>query len=91
MILDRQLPSGGWNYGNKIIFDKKLKPIPESTGHALASLSGLIEKEQILLSLEYLRKKYSTCGHRSPYPGRYLVFLPGQTDRQTFGNGFLKV
>ena len=72
MILDRQLPSGGWNYGNKIIFDEKLKPIPESTGHALASLSGLIERAQIHLSLEYLRKKAPNL--RTPLALSWAIF-----------------
>ena len=72
MILDRQLPSGGWNYGNKIAFDKKLKPIPESTSHALASLSGLIEKEQIQLSLEYLKKKVPNL--RTPLALSWAIF-----------------
>jgi hypothetical protein len=72
MILDRQLPIGGWNYGNKVVFDKKLKPIPESTGHALASLSGLIEKEQIQLSLEYLKKKVPNL--RTPLALSWAIF-----------------
>jgi hypothetical protein len=72
MILDRQLPSGGWNYGDKIIFDKTLKPIPESTGHALVSLTGLIEKEQIQLSLEYLRIQISNL--RTPLALTWAIF-----------------
>ena len=40
MILDRQLPAGGWNYGNTFVFGKELRPIPECTGHALCALSG---------------------------------------------------
>jgi hypothetical protein len=72
MILDRQLPSGGWNYGNKIVFDKKLKPILESTGHALVSPSGLIESDQIQLSIEYLVQK--TPNLRTPPALSWAIF-----------------
>ncbi len=39
LLLNRQLPNGGWNYGNTRIFDKVLKPLPECTGLALEALS----------------------------------------------------
>ncbi len=29
MILDRQLPHGGWNYGNTSVFGQELHPLPE--------------------------------------------------------------
>lgn len=54
MILNRQLPSGGWNYGNTIVYGKELLPLPESTGVALCALSGLIPIESIQKSLDYL-------------------------------------
>jgi len=40
MIADRQLPDGGWNYGNTIVFDVELEPTAEGTGPALAALAG---------------------------------------------------
>jgi hypothetical protein len=54
MILDRQLPSGGWNYGNKVVFNKELRPMPGYTGMALTALVGLSDVGQIKLSLDYL-------------------------------------
>jgi hypothetical protein len=54
MILDRQLPAGGWNYGNTVVFGKQLRPIPESTGHALCALAGYAEAKDVKSSINYL-------------------------------------
>ena len=56
MLMDRMLPSGGWNYGNTMVFGKELRPMPESTGAALAALAGHVPKERVQASLEYLKK-----------------------------------
>jgi hypothetical protein len=55
MVLDRQLPHGGWNYGNTLVFGKELHPMPESTGVALAGLSGTVDRDAVLPSLQYLQ------------------------------------
>jgi hypothetical protein len=55
MLLDRQLPHGGWNYGNTFVFGKELHPMPESTGAALTSLAGMVERDTVLPSLQYLQ------------------------------------
>lgn len=55
LLLDRQLPHGGWNYGNTLVFGKELHPMPESTGVALAGLSGSVDREAVLPSLQYLQ------------------------------------
>lgn len=55
MLLDRQLPHGGWNYGNTLVFGKELHPAPESTGAALAGLAGSVERSQVSRSLNYLQ------------------------------------
>jgi Prenyltransferase and squalene oxidase repeat len=55
MILNRQLPHGGWNYGNTLMFGKELHPMPESTGAALVSLSGQVERAKVDRSLDYLQ------------------------------------
>lgn len=55
MLLDRQLPHGGWNYGNTLVFGKELHPMPESTGAALAGLAGMVERDTALPSLKYLQ------------------------------------
>jgi hypothetical protein len=72
MILDRQLPSGGWNYGNKIVFNKELRPIPAYTGMALTALSGLAEKGQIKLSLDYLTNEVQKL--RTPLSLAWSIF-----------------
>jgi len=55
MMLDRQLPHGGWNYGNTTVYGRELHPMPESTGAALAGLAGLVEQETVVQSLDYLQ------------------------------------
>ncbi|MHC4187523.1 MAG: prenyltransferase/squalene oxidase repeat-containing protein, partial [Planctomycetota bacterium] len=57
LLLDRQLPSGGWNYGNTIVFEQELKPIPECTGHALNALAGYTENSNVTKSIEYLKSQ----------------------------------
>ena len=55
MILDRQLPHGGWNYGNTLVFGRELHPMPENTGAALAGLAGQVEQGTVARSLHYLQ------------------------------------
>jgi hypothetical protein len=55
LILDRQLPHGGWNYGNTVVFGRTLHPAPDSTGAALTGLAGLVAKEKVANSLAYLQ------------------------------------
>jgi hypothetical protein len=55
MILDRQLPHGGWNYGNTFMFRKELHAMPESTGAALTGLAGMVRQEKVAQSLAYLQ------------------------------------
>jgi hypothetical protein len=57
MLLDRQLPHGGWNYGNTAVFGKELHSMPESTGAALAGSVGLTEREAVRASLAYLQNE----------------------------------
>ncbi len=54
LVMDRQLPHGGWNYGNTTVFGQELHPAPESTGAALHALGGRVPREQIQRSLDYL-------------------------------------
>jgi hypothetical protein len=54
MLLDRQLPHGGWNSGNTLVFGKELLPLPECTGIALQALAGNTEQHSIQKSLDYL-------------------------------------
>jgi hypothetical protein len=41
VILDRAIAGGGWNYGNKSVLGKDLRPQPATTGLALIALAGL--------------------------------------------------
>lgn len=59
LLLDRQLPQGGWNYGNTFVFDQELLPNPESTGVALNALPGLASSQAITASLAYLQSQIS--------------------------------
>jgi hypothetical protein len=54
MILNRQLPSGGWNYGNTTVFGTELLPTPENTGQALCALGGMVDEISVRNSLKYL-------------------------------------
>jgi hypothetical protein len=55
MIVDRQLPKGGWNYGNTLVFGQELHSMPGLTGIALQALAEFVPKKQIEKSLIYLK------------------------------------
>lgn len=54
LLLDRQLPGGGWNYGNTRVFGQELRPMPASTGVALQALAGRAAPTEVEQSLSYL-------------------------------------
>ncbi len=54
LLRDRQLPGGGWNYGNTRVYRNTLRPMPEDTGYALTALGGQVETHQVGRSLDYL-------------------------------------
>ncbi|GJL51930.1 MAG: hypothetical protein NPIRA01_31570 [Nitrospirales bacterium] len=60
LLLDRQVLTGGWNYGNTSVLGKSLHPFPETTGMALAALAGRVPREAIETSLQYLQDRIST-------------------------------
>ena len=72
MILDRQLPEGGWNYGNTTVFGKKLRPIPESTGHALCALAGNADSDDVSVSINYLNREADRI--RTPLALSWSIF-----------------
>jgi hypothetical protein len=39
LLIDRQIESGGWNYGNRAVFGQMLRPQPAPTGLALLALA----------------------------------------------------
>lgn len=57
MILDRQLDSGGWNYGNTYVYGRLLRPIPDTSGIALAALAGMVHEQAVARSLGYLEEQ----------------------------------
>ena len=59
LLLDRQLPHGGWNYGNTSVFGQELKPSPEDTGAALSALAGRVSRSDISRSLTFLQSNYT--------------------------------
>jgi len=60
LLLDRQLPHGGWNYGNTMVFGHELRPFPETTGVALHALAGRVSQPAVERSLEYLLTELPT-------------------------------
>ncbi|MBA3613296.1 MAG: terpene cyclase/mutase family protein [Nitrospirales bacterium] len=57
MLLNRQLPSGGWNYGSTTVFNRELPPLPECTAIALQALADNIAMHEIERSLQYLSRE----------------------------------
>lgn len=55
MIFDRRLPHGGWNHGNSFVFGRELRPMPDTTGAALAALAGMVDRRDVSKSLDYLQ------------------------------------
>jgi hypothetical protein len=65
-LLDRQIPSGGWNYGNPGLNDRELLPFWDTTGLALVALHGQTDAARVRSSLDLLDKRQekieSPCG-----------------------------
>ncbi len=60
LLLDRQLPHGGWNYGNTTLFGNEFRPLVQSTGLALAALADELEiRPKVQRSLDYLHRTIS--------------------------------
>ena len=57
LLLDRQLPRGGWNYGNTLVYDQELRPMPLSTGIVLNALQDQTSLATIQRSLTYLQSR----------------------------------
>jgi hypothetical protein len=56
LLLDRRIPSGGWNYGNPNLDDKELLPFWDTTGLALVALYGHAAPKEVSTSLELMEK-----------------------------------
>ncbi len=56
LIVDRAIPGGGWNYGNKTMFGRTLRPQPGPTGLALLALAARgASTSGVPAALDYLR------------------------------------
>ncbi|HOY67154.1 MAG TPA: terpene cyclase/mutase family protein [Candidatus Ozemobacteraceae bacterium] len=65
LLLDRQIPSGGWNYGSKKSFGKELIPFPDTTAYALMALAGHVPAETLQNSIGFLERDAEA--QESPY------------------------
>ena len=57
LLLDRQIASGGWNYGNKEVRSTQLLPFWDTTALALLALQGSAESSLADISLRVLEKE----------------------------------
>ncbi len=53
-LMDRQIPSGGWNYGSPSLDGKELLPFWDTTGLALVALNRYIDPARVDLSLNFM-------------------------------------
>lgn len=60
LLLDRQLPHGGWNYGNTFVYDQELRPMPLSTGIVLNALKDQTPLATIRRSLAYVQSRVAS-------------------------------
>lgn len=72
LLIDRQLPSGGWNIGNTIVYGRETHPQLDCTGIALSALAGQVERGQIERSLNYLKAQAALC--RTPLSLGWTLF-----------------
>ena len=60
LLVDRQLPAGGWNVGTTVTFGKEMWPTPEASGLALQALAGRVPKSNVEMSIAYLQAQLPT-------------------------------
>lgn len=72
LLMNRQLPHGGWNYGNTLVYGKELRPFVETTGIALTALAGHVERDRVANSIRYLVERIETC--RTPLSLVWALF-----------------
>ena len=57
LLMDRQLPSGGWNFGNTLTYGKELYPQADCTGLALSALADCDSPGEVGKSITYLQSR----------------------------------
>lgn len=85
LLMDRQLPRGGWNYGNTTVYGAELEAQADTTGAALSALRGLVPGEAVSRSVT--RLEAALGGTRTPLSLAWGVIgltrwgrRPGATD-----------
>ncbi len=57
LLIDRAIPTGGWNYGNSKVFGRCLRPQPGPTALALLALAGTASRSPVIApALDYLER-----------------------------------
>ena len=56
LIYDRMCDGGGWNYGNREVYDEKLWPYPDTTALALIATQDRRERKENQVSLRLLNE-----------------------------------
>ncbi len=72
MVMNRQLPYGGWNYGNTVVYGQELSPFIDMTGIALSALAGHVAKEDVNRSILFLQSRITGC--RTPLSLGWALF-----------------
>lgn len=62
VVVDRAIPAGGWNYGNKSVFGQALRPQPGPTGLALLAMARGAPGDGRVVgpAIDYLRRTLPT-------------------------------
>ena len=90
LLMDRQIPGGGWNYGNTTVFGQVLHPMPESTGMVLNALSHKVSREAVQESIAYLEGSLPTL--KTPWSlGWALLGLGAWGVRPPSAGGMIEV
>ncbi len=71
LLIDRALPDGGWNYGNRRVLEHVLRPFPATTGTALTALAGEARTDDIEQSIDYAHREAQRI--RAPQSLAWLV------------------
>jgi hypothetical protein len=56
LLLDRACPSGGWNFGNSVVFDSELPAYVPTTALALLSLQDYQETAALEPALKFIER-----------------------------------
>ncbi|MHA3771590.1 hypothetical protein ACXR0O_08640 [Verrucomicrobiota bacterium sgz303538] len=57
LLLDRQLPKGGWNFGNTVVYGSELYPTEETVGVVLTALADHCEQPKVERSISFIEQR----------------------------------